>query len=254
MFFIFSKVLAFLIKPLNWICGLLLYLFFTKNKKRKKIAFKLLIGFALFFSNPFFSNLALRVWEVPPTLNSQLQDTFDIAIVLGGYTLNMQPYDRAHFTDRSERLTNTLELYHQGKVKKILLSGGSSSILYKEREEAATMGAFLERMNIPKADFIIEKNSRNTRENAIYSAEIIRKKYPNSKCLLVTSAFHMRRSIACFEKVKLDYTPYSVDIDGKPFKLSFSDLLEPNPMSLLHWQLLIKEWVGYLVYKLKGYA
>ena len=100
----------------------------------------------------------------------------------------------------------------------------------------------------------VEGDSRNTRENALYSAELIRKHWPEKPFLLITSAFHMRRSLACFNKVELQPVAFSTDLYSNPWEWSPLDLIIPSSGSLRTWEVLIREWVGVISYKVAGYV
>src|SRR4051812_33547020 len=83
MFFYLSKLLAFIISPIVWIFGLLLYSFFTKNEKRAKRLRISAILILYICSNPFLVDEAFRAWE-PVTPDWDLMDTkYEAAIVLG---------------------------------------------------------------------------------------------------------------------------------------------------------------------------
>lgn len=77
----------------------------------------------------------------------------------------------------------------------------------------------------------------------------------NGKYLLVTSGYHMPRSMAVFKKVGYkNLTPYITNrVSGKR-RFTFDHLLIPNVDALFSLNFLIHEWVGFVVYKLKGYA
>ena len=172
MFFILSKVLSFIIQPLNWLLLLLVAAAISKtNSNRKKFAWASLCFF-LFFSNPFVINTVYRVWEWDPVPIRDLPQ-FEIAIVLGGFSSpNNLPSDRAHFHKGIDRFTNALELYHKGKIKKIVLTGGSNKILGEKVSEGMVVNEFMKTINFPMVDFLVEPRSRNTYENAIFTRHI----------------------------------------------------------------------------------
>ena len=254
MFFVLSKVLLFLIQPLNWIIGLLIYSIFSKKIVWKKRSLKIALGLIIFFTNGFILNLAMNAWESDIKTLSSLNQTYDVGIVLGGYSnAHIQPRERYNFSQNANRLTQALELYKDGKIGKMLLTGGSGSLLQEMPSEAIEIQKFLLKMGVMKEDIIIEPNSRNTHENAVFTKQILEKEYPNAKCLLITSAFHMRRSKGCFQKENIQVTPFSTDILGEEIRWSPSLLFIPNSGVFGRWELLIKEWVGYLVYRISGY-
>jgi uncharacterized SAM-binding protein YcdF (DUF218 family) len=255
MFFFLSKALYFLIQPLNWIAGLLLFSLFSKNQKWKKRTKVAAVVLLLFFSNNFILNQMIRSWETDIVPVSALDQDYDIGIVLGGYSnLRKLPRDRFHFSDNANRLTQALELYKQGKVKKLLLTGGSGSLMQKMPSESREIVPFLLKMGVAENDLIIDPFARNTRENAVYTKKILEQDYPGASCLLITSAVHMRRSKACFKKENIQFTPYSTDVMSETSLSSPAKFIIPNPGGFRRWEALIKEWVGYAVYKVMGYV
>lgn len=255
MFFILSKALFFMIQPLNWIIGLLIYSIFSKKPKWKKRTRNLAVIFLIFFSNGFVLNLAIKSWETDILPVSALEDSYDIGIVLGGYSnFHLQQEDRYHFSAGANRLTQALELYKEGKVKKLLLTGGSGSLIKKMPNEAELIKPFLLKMGVAENDLIIEPFAKNTHENAVFTNKILKENYPDATCLLITSAYHMRRSKACFKKEEVQFTAFSTDLLGEEIQFSFAALFIPDSGGISRWELLIKEWVGYVVYWLAGYV
>jgi uncharacterized SAM-binding protein YcdF (DUF218 family) len=72
-------------------------------------------------------------------------------------------------------------------------------------------------------------------------------------CLLITSAFHMRRSLACYRKANLDIEPFSTDFYAHPRFFYLDGLLIPTIDAVLLWHKLFKEWLGIIAYKVAGY-
>jgi uncharacterized SAM-binding protein YcdF (DUF218 family) len=206
-----------------------------------------------FFSNKFLFNETVRKWEGPKTESISTLGTFDIGIVLGGFSSYDSITRRYQLNESGDRIWQALYLYKTGKVKKLLITGGSGSILHKTETEADKAAQYLLKMGVFEKDLIIETNSRNTRENAVESAKIINSVHPDARCLLITSAFHMKRSMGCFTKVHLDVTPYKTDFISKRRNWDPDNLLLPKPESLMGWEKIIKEFVGIYAYKLAGY-
>jgi uncharacterized SAM-binding protein YcdF (DUF218 family) len=255
MFFFISKILFFLFTPIIWIFTLLLFSVFLKNPKRKKRSLICAVMIFYFFSNPFIQEEVYRVWEVPGTPYKDLK-TYDAGIVLGGILSYDVSLDRIQFQRGSDRLFQAVELYKTGVIKKIFFTGGSGSIEFAYIREGMFVRRYLLTIGIPDKDIWIENESRNTRENAVKANEFLEKhEYTNGNFLLITSGSHMRRALACFEKVGLKVSPYSVDRRASPVRrYTFDHLLIPDTETLLFWDALIHEWLGIIVYKLQGYA
>ena len=257
MFLFFSKLLYFLIQPVNWMVLPLVYAVLGKNQKWKRrcLLTSCLVG--LFFTNHFIFNQCIKLWEVNTQTVDEIQETYDIGILLGGYSnFFIEPNtDRLNFNSRGGRITHAVELYRKGKFKKFLLTGGSGLVIFKTNQsEAIHAREYLMRMGIPDQDIIVEPDSRNTHENATLTKKILDEKYPNAKCLLITSAWHMRRSMGCFDKEGIEYTPFSVDHIGEMNRFVPASLIIPNSETIYRWELLIKEMVGSVAYKLRGYT
>ena len=146
-----------------------------------------------------------------------------------------------------------IKLYKIGKAKKIMIVSGSGSILKPDEKEALFIEKYLLEIGIPSEDLIIESESKNTRENAINTTEILNESHPKGKFLLVTSATHMPRAKRCYQKAGLTVTPFSVDQQSGPRKYDPEHLFIPNVESFKSWSHLIKEWTGFITYKLLGY-
>lgn len=242
MIFILSKILLFLIKPLIWVFAIFIFAIFSKNSqlKRKLFIAGTLMLFA--FSNNFLVGKIYNLYEAKyPIIKS-----YDIGILLGGFS-KPTPNEKLAASERGDRLTQTVLLFKTGRIKKILISGGSGKLIGKEPIEADLTSEYLRSIGIPDSSVIIENKSKNTIENANYSVQLARKNQPNPSVLVITSAWHIPRSKLIFDKVfkqKLDY--YPTDFIGKE-KFDISEYYLPDPGALISWEYIIKEWVGYIV-------
>jgi len=108
-------------------------------------------------------------------------------------------------------------------------------------------------LGIPRQDIIIEAQSKNTYENAIFSAKIIKEEFQDPNLLLITSAWHLPRAERCFHKAGVTFTSFGVDYLTEA-NIGIGSLLLPSTHIMLKWEFLIKEWVGYWVYRFTGYA
>ena len=227
------------------------YVVFRKHKFRAK-ALVLGISLLLLLTNPFFATTSFSSWEIDPIPLSKLSK-HDIAVVFSGMTNSeRKPYDRIYFNKASDRIMMAVHLYKIGKVHKILISGGIGTLSGNGRKEAETLKEFLLMLGIPEKDIIQEKEANNTYQNALYTKQIVDEQYHNSKIILITSAFHMRRSYGCASKVGLVCTPFAVDYYTKTKIHSLQDFIIPNGSSLNKWDILFHEWLGYLMYVVTG--
>lgn len=254
MFFILSKVLAFIIAPYTWLfVGLIYLLKKVWHTPYKKIVLVLTV-FLYIVSNSFLMDEIIRRWEYCDE-DIYLKNTkYDLAIVLGGMGRVDERQNRFDFNQSGDRLFQTLELYHTHRVNKLLITGGSGSISKPTHREAIYIKKYLKNIAIPDSNIIIENNSKNTYENAIFTKHILDSLQFKGSILLVTSSFHMRRSLAIFEKAGYkNVTPYVTNKITGLRKFEFDHCVIPNIEAVFGLNLIIHEIVGYATYKLKGY-
>ncbi len=97
---------------------------------------------------------------------------------------------------------------------------------------------------------MLERRSRNTWENAEFSKAIAAPKN-GERWLLVTSAYHMPRSVGIFRKVGFAIEPYPADwqLGGAADLLRFS---VSSVEGLEHTGLALREWMGLFAYWVTG--
>lgn len=255
MFFILSKLLGIFIKPANYILILLFGSFLLKNEVWMKRMRWISMVLFLVFSNGIIFNECLLLWEKPAVLISELDNDYEVAVVLGGTTdAKRQPNDRLFFHKGADRVTHALNLYHSGKVRKILFTDGNAKLFEDPDKDNSPIFDFYVMCGVAPEDIIIESSSRNTRENAFFVKNLVEKNASNGKVILITSAFHMRRAEACFQKVGIKVTGFSTDFSSAlpEDRFGFGGFI-PSLEVINLWNFLIKEWVGYVVYWMVGY-
>jgi uncharacterized SAM-binding protein YcdF (DUF218 family) len=255
MFFYLSKILAFFFSPIVWIFTLLIWSLLTKAEGRGR---KLRIAAVVLFyicSNPFIVDECFRAWEPVTPDHDLLPARYEAAIVLGGIGDIDLRLKKINFGFSGDRLFQTLRLYHEGKIKKIIYTGGSGSIEFPEKREGVFVQRYLRSIHVPDSAVIIESESKNTYENAVFTKSIIDSMKIRGNFLLVTSAAHMPRSLAVFKKAGYtNLTPYTTNRSSGLRRRTLDHLFIPNAGALLGLDMLIHEWVGFVTYKLKGYA
>ncbi|WP_345236677.1 YdcF family protein [Hymenobacter saemangeumensis] len=254
MFFLLSKLLYYLIMPALWLVLLLLLAWRSRVPRRQQRWLRAAAILALVGTNPGLSNEAMRAWEIPPVKLSQLPAQADAAVLLTGVAEDKLPHDRVYLGRGADRLTHTLWLYRAGRVKRILITGGSGSLLETARTEARELDILLRMSGVPKEHILLEENSRNTRENALFTKALLAQ-YPEIKSLvLVASAFHHRRALGCFQRLGLHPVPFPADYRSERRKPTPDYWIIPSPNALVQWSLLLHEVLGWSMYKVLGYA
>jgi uncharacterized SAM-binding protein YcdF (DUF218 family) len=228
--------------------------FFIKDKLRKKKLIIIACTILYVFSNPFIVDEAMRAWEVT-TPDLKPSQKYKYAIVLGGMVWYDARQDRPQFMRSSDRIFQTLPLLGNKQIKQLIITGGSGSISHPEEKEAAILKKYLIRCGYADSSIIIENESRNTRENALFTKHLLDSLQIKDSALFITSAFHLRRAIGCFNKVGIkNIIVYPTDRYSGPRKFDFDHLFIPNPDALEESSLLLHEITGWVVYKIKGYC
>jgi len=256
VFFVLSKILDFFVTPLAWIIVLLILSFILREKKKTQHRLRITsLVLLLIFTNPWLVSRVIWWWEVPAVKSEQIDKPYDVGVVLGG---SMRYYDpsvnRVVYSSSVDRLLQALQLYHDGKIRKILLSGGSGFVNYQDWKESGLIAKVLLKSGVKEDDIILENGSRNTYENAVNSVALLRSGDYGSRVLLITSAFHMRRSLMCFEKTGFKVDPFSVDLRSAIHINTLDRYIQPDAECMVQWDMLIHEWVGILMYKMMGYC
>lgn len=241
----------FLIYPITWISILLAYGLFARKTKRKRKALVLSAVFLFFFSNAFIMDEAMRAWEEPAIHRDSIDQPYDYAVVLSGMITYDSKLDRIDFQGGIDRLLQAVDLYNHGMVGKIYISGGSGSIL-EDFDEADLLKKYLVNTGISEKDIACESLSRNTYENAVNAAAYFGEA-GDKRLLLITSAYHMKRAKACFEKQGLTIDVYPANRFSGPRKFVFDHLFIPDAGTLARWNALFHEIFGYTVYWIMGY-
>lgn len=144
-----------------------------------------------------FVNLGLFLLMFKKPLKKQKQLEYDCAIVCG-YPANN---DGSPSSIMKSRVEKAVELYKQGKVKCIILSGGSVQNRY---EEAEVMEKYAFKLGLDKNVIIKESKAKCTYHNLMYANEIMNEKHLNS-CLVITNSWHLRKADHYARKFKLNY-------------------------------------------------
>ncbi|MDP4289979.1 MAG: YdcF family protein [Bacteroidota bacterium] len=254
MFFIVSKIFSYLLTPVFWVLALLIVSLIVKNKRLSKRLILLSVVLFYLLSNHYLVDVFLRSWEYPVQNLKADSSRYDVGIVLGGDIITYNKDDkRLIFRNSADRGLQALQLYKQGRIKKILITAGPGSLMYPDEYESNYYRNYLISVGVPSTDIISDSLANNTRQNAVNSKAILEKACPNGKYLLITSALHMRRSLGCYRKVGLKVTPYAVGrLSTSPFH-NIEYLFIPDTDALQYWSLLMHEWVGYWIYRIAGY-
>jgi uncharacterized SAM-binding protein YcdF (DUF218 family) len=187
-----------------------------------------------------------REW---PVVKAEDAPTADAIVLLGGgMGANPNVYPYAEMWGGADRVWHAARLYRAGKAPIIIPTGCG--------EKESTLPLLLD-FGVPNEAIIVEDKARNTEENARFVEKILEPRNTQNtrkKILLVTSAWHMRRSVLMYRKYApgLEIIPAATDYEatvntGHPF--CFKDVW-PDAELLFRNSYIFKEYLGYWGYRL----
>jgi len=257
-----SKLLPSFVYPLGIACVLIVAaIILARRVKWQRAALILALLFLWLGSTSWVAMGLARSLEwryLPPAQTPKA----DVMVLLGGGTVPAEwPRPIVELNGAGDRVVYAAYLYKQGAAAHILLSGGLLDWVSRSSTPAEDMASLLEMMGVPSDALWLQPDSRNTYEDAIYCARILKSKGVN-QILLVTSASHMPRSVGLFQAQGLDVVPlpvdYTVSQSGWQELTKFDIRIQllnfvPSAENLSLTSRILKEYVGMFVYDLRGW-
>ncbi|MBX3211573.1 MAG: YdcF family protein [Labilithrix sp.] len=261
MFFFLSKLLDVLLGPYTWgLALLLLALPWRRPRRRSSWRRRRIAGAAgllvlLVFSLEPVANGMLYRLEHATTSTYRPETTYDAVVLLGGVSDErvVAETGQPSYNDNVERLVATHRLLADGHARFAIVSGAAESPELAEHGEARVLGRQLVAWGVDPSRVVLEEAARNTRENAVFSQRIAKERGFET-VLVVTSAFHMRRSIECFEAVGMKVDTLAVDFRAHGGAFAGSPSWLPRAGYLADSTRTIREAAGLYIYRLQGYA
>ena len=264
MFVYLSKFLPLFVYPLGIIAVLLILGLLTEKRRKWHKTFQILALVTLLIgSNRWVSyGLARSLeWQNLPA-ETTLQA--EVIVLLGGGTEPGDwPRPTTEVNSAGDRVLYAARLYNEGVAPAILVSGGNLNFSSaRGTTPAEEMIELLTQLGVPAEAIWHQGQSENTHDDAVYSAEILREK-EITEVILVTSAMHMPRAKALFEKQGISVIAAPTDFTiteqnwQSVFQPSFGELvinLMPNASALNLTTTVIKEYFGLLMYSLRGWV
>jgi len=255
MFFILSKLFWIFAQPLNAAILLIFLSLIAAAARWRRLGIGLgLAAFLILFLSAWTTLGALMLHPLEDRFGRPDPAPAEVAgiIVLGGgfeggvnrvrggYELNAS----------GDRFMEAAVLARRYPSARVVVTGGSGSLMLDGEADADTAPRLLEALGVGRERMVLENRSRNTEENARFTRALV-DPARGETWLLVTSAFHMPRSVALFRKAGFAVTPWPVD-----YRTSGAErpgLAEDNIHdSLQNTTLAIREWIGLIAYRLTG--
>lgn len=258
MFFYASKILWWLVTPSNVLVGLVVLGVLAQATRfaragRRAIA---LAAAGLVLAGP----VPLGIWLARPLENRFPQMAQDMPapagiIVLGGsvdQTTTAARGGQVTLAAAPGRITEAVALARRYPEARLVFTGGASAVFLRDGldEAAAARKLFIE-LGIAADRIVIERESRNTWENAVFTRRLVQPK-PGERWVMITSAWHMPRSVGIFRVAGFDVVPYPVDYETRDTASELVRPILPVSRGLDLVDRMVREWIGLVAYRLAG--
>lgn len=245
-----ERTLQTLIAPLGlvWLI-LLIQLYFLAIYRHGKI---FLVTAGLFIlvtlgGNEFVKRYLVNSLESEYLAQPPLEESVDVLVVLGGAT-GTKPNGDTQVTRAGERIVTSVRLHRSGKCQQIVASGTRAELLDDDdRHPCEETQALLIELGVP-ADAISMLRGTNTKEEAeSFAVWYDRQSFgPEVRIGLATSAWHLRRAVAQFDRQGIKVTPIAADSLSTRPRVT-PTMLVPSAENLEIVTLMVREHLGRLV-------
>jgi uncharacterized SAM-binding protein YcdF (DUF218 family) len=255
MFFAASKILGFFAHPSNAIAVLCVFgAVLLPTRWRRAGSRILVLGIALLLLagySPLGNVLLLTLSERFPAWQADGRAPDGIVVLGGAIDSEVSAARHSLELDNSaERIFAMLELARRFPKAKIVFSGGSGNLIQNSVPEAPIAGQLMRDFGIASERIVLEDQSRTTSENAAFAYRLAAPK-PGERWLLVTSAFHMPRSVAAFRAAGFEVEAYPVDWRTRGWGDALL-LFDKLSAGLARTDVAIHEYIGLFAYWLGG--
>jgi len=244
MLFTLKKIVSIFFMPLSIVIILffigLIFLFIKKYEKAKILLSISFLVLVLIGYSPF-SNALIKPLENQYASYKNIDSSLNYVLVLGsGHVTNENISEVSQLSSSAlMRINEGIRIYRQLENAKIIFSGYAG-------DDKVTPHAFIARdvaisLGVPKDDILTQENAKDT----IEEAKTLKKTIANEKFILVTSAFHMPRSMKIFKNENLNPIAAPTDFlskeDGKYLR-------EPRAKEIRKTEVAMHEYIGTFWY------
>lgn len=258
LFFYLSKIVWWFAAPSNVLIGMVLLgglMLFTRwSRGGRRLVLAGAMGLAVCAFSP------LGIWLARPLENRFPQPPGDMAeptgiLVLGGSISPQTTAARGGQVTLSAapgRITEAVALARRYPQARLVFTGGSAALLRADAsDEAAAAGRLFAELGIPPERIVLERESRNTFENAVLTRAMVEPQ-PGERWLIVTSAWHMPRSVGIFRRAGWEVIAYPTDFETRGTDRELWRPILPASRGLDLVDRMAREWLGLLAYRAGG--
>jgi uncharacterized SAM-binding protein YcdF (DUF218 family) len=257
-----SKFLPLFIYPLGLASLLCIVAFFTLWKRPRLAAFSLVLALftILLPSNQVLANQMVRSLESQYIPSGELPKAEAIVVLGGAIKPQIAPRPWIDVAEAGDRPLYGAQLYKQGKAPLVILSGGRIEWQGGGPPESSDMAKLVQALGVPVSAILEDPTSLNTHENAVNVKKLLQTR-GIQRVLLVTSALHMPRSMGIFRKQGIDAIAAPTDFlvsaqDDKEVQSTLEGQILsylPDADNLQRFTRALKEYVGIVIYRLRGW-
>lgn len=255
MFYYVAKIVWFFLTPSNALVSLVLLGLVLRRTKRARLGQRLALGSAALLLvaglSPLANFLILPLEERFPAFVDDGTPIAGVVVIGGTYdTEATNVHGQMALNETGERLIALGELALRYPEAKLIYAGGGSEFTPDTTPEATLVENTAHQLGVARERILYDRRSLNTFQNALYAKELAEPK-AGERWLVVTSAFHMPRTMGVFRKVGFEVVPYPVDYRTA----GEASLLRPFAFvseGLRRTDVAAKEWIGLLSYYVTG--
>ena len=262
MFLFLSKLLPLFLYPLGLACVLLVVALVMWWRRSRWVPLPVVLALIVLLlgSNSWVANSLVQSLEWQHIPVGKLP-TADAIVLLGGATKSaFPPRPAIDLSEEGDRVLYAAQLYREGKAPVVIASGGRIDWRGGGVAESSDMANILVTLGVPNSAILQDSKSLNTYQNAVNVRQIMQERGIR-RVLLVTSAMHMPRSLRIFQRQGIEAIPAPTD-----FLITQQELNEPNssPQATLlnlvpdadqlkNTTRALKEYIGTVIYRLRGW-
>lgn len=258
LFFYLSKIVWWFAAPSNVLIGLValggLLLFTRWSRGGRRLVVLGAFGLAVCAFSPLGVWLARPLEDRFPVQSHEMTPPTGI-VVLGGSIDQLTTAARGGqvtLTAAPGRLTEAVALARRYPEARLVFTGGSAALLRANAiDEARSAAKLFTELGIPAERITLERESRNTYENAVLTRAVVQPK-PGERWLLLTSAWHMPRSVGIFRRAGWEVTAYPTDFETRGTERELWRPILPGSRGLDLVDRMSREWLGLLAYRVGG--
>jgi uncharacterized SAM-binding protein YcdF (DUF218 family) len=256
MFFYLAKIFWFFAQPSGLLLTMLVTGALLLRSGRDRWGRRLIAACVtlLLFGGllPLSNWLILPLEQRFPRPDLAAADIAGIVVLGGGEDARIWVERGVHsLNDAGERFTEAAGLARRFPKAKVVFTGGSIEILTRPSVGADAARAVLADLGLVEGErLLLETKARDTWENAVFTRDLVQPK-PGERWLLVTSAWHMPRSMGVFRKAGFAVEPWPVDYRTAGLWDALRPFEAPSD-GLRRLDTTVREWIGLVSYRVTG--